>query len=224
MMNTTCYRLVVCEKPSVARSIAAVLGAGRREDGFLSGGGYLVSWCFGHLAELSDADAYDEKYGKWRREDLPILPESWQYTVARDKQKQMNTLRALMHREDVCEVVNACDAGREGELIFRTAYNLNNCRKRVKRLWISSMEDAAILQGFDNLRDGAEYEPLRLRPLPQQGGLAGGYQRHTPVFRDVPPHPERGARGIAHACAAGAAGSGDQCLSAGELLHRPSGL
>ena len=131
MMNTTCYRLVVCEKPSVARSIAAVLGAGRREDGFLSGGGYLISWRFGHLAELSDADAYDEKYGKWRREDLPILPESWQYTVARDKQKQMKTLRALMHREDVCEVINACDAGREGELIFRTAYNLNNCRKRV---------------------------------------------------------------------------------------------
>lgn len=160
MMNTTCYRLVVCEKPSVARSIAAVLGAGRREDGFLSGGGYLVSWCFGHLAELSDADAYDEKYGKWRREDLPILPDSWQYTVARDKQKQMNTLRTLMHREDVCEVVNACDAGREGELIFRTAYYLNNCRKRVKRLWISSMEDAAILQGFDNLRDGAEYDNL----------------------------------------------------------------
>ena len=106
------YRLVVCEKPSVARSIAAVLGAGRREDGFLSGGGYLVFWCFGHLAELSDADAYDEKYGKWRREDLPILPDSWQYTVARDKQKQMNTLRTLMHREDVCEVVNACDGAR----------------------------------------------------------------------------------------------------------------
>ena len=154
------YRLVVCEKPSVARSIAAVLGAVRCGDGFLSGGGYLVSWCFGHLAELSDADAYDEKYGKWRREDLPILPGSWQYTVSRDKQKQMNTLRALMHREDVCEVINACDAGREGELIFRTAYNLNNCRKRVKRLWISSMEDAAILQGFDNLRDGAEYDNL----------------------------------------------------------------
>ena len=144
----------------MARSIASVLGAGKRGDGFLSGGGYLISWCFGHLAELSDADAYDEKYGKWRREDLPILPDSWQYTVARDKQKQMNTLRALMHREDVCEVVNACDAGREGELIFRTAYNLNNCRKRVKRLWISSMEDAAILQGFDNLRDGAEYDNL----------------------------------------------------------------
>ena len=160
MMNTTCYRLVVCEKPSVARSIAAVLGADRREDGFLSGGGYLVSWCFGHLAELSDADTYDEKFGKWRREDLPILPEGWQYTVARDKQKQMNTLRTLMHRDDVYEVINACDAGREGELIFRTAYNLNNCRKRVKRLWISSMEDEAIFEGFENLRDGAEYDNL----------------------------------------------------------------
>ena len=112
------------------------------------------------LAELSDADAYDEKYGKWRIEDLPNLPDSWQYTVSRDKQKQMNTLRTLMHREDVCEVINACDAGREGELIFRIAYNLNNCRKRVKRLWISSMEDAAILDGFDNLRDGAEYDNL----------------------------------------------------------------
>ena len=165
MMNTTCYRLVVCEKPSVARSIAAVLGAGRREDGFLSGGGYLVSWCFGHLAELSDADAYDEKYGKWRREDLPILPKSWQYTVARDKQKQMNTLRALMHREDVCEVINACDAGREGELIFRTVYCLAGCQKPMKRLWISSMEDSAIRDGFANLRPGADYDGLHQAAL-----------------------------------------------------------
>ena len=168
MMNTTCYRLVVCEKPSVARSIAAVLGAGRREDGFLSGGGYLVSWCFGHLAELSDADAYDEKYGKWRREDLPILPDSWQYTVARDKQKQMNTLRALMHREDVCEVVNACDAGREGELIFRLVYEMAGCRKPVLRLWISSMEDSAIREGFSELRPGAEYEALYQSALCRQ--------------------------------------------------------
>ena len=160
--------LIICEKPSVARSIAAVLGAGRRGDGFLSGGGYLVSWCFGHLAELSDADAYDEKYGKWRREDLPILPKSWQYTVARDKQKQMNTLRALMHRDDVYEVVNACDAGREGELIFRTAYNLNNCRKRVKRLWISSMEDSAIREGFSDLRPGTDYEALYQSALCRQ--------------------------------------------------------
>ena len=158
-------------------------------------------------------------------EDLPILPESWQYTVARDKQKQMNTLRTLMHREDVCEVVNACDAGREGELIFRTAYNLNSCRKRVKRLWISSMEDAAILQGFDNLRDGAEYDNLYASALCRSKAdwLVG--INATRLF-SVMYHrtPERGARGVAHACAAGAAGSGDQRLSAGELLHRPSGL
>lgn len=113
----TNYRLVVCEKPSVAASIAAVLDAKKREDGFLMGNGYLVSWCFGHLAELADADAYDEKYGKWRKEDLPILPDVWQYTVARDKQKQLTLLRTLMNRDDVTEVINACDAGREGELI-----------------------------------------------------------------------------------------------------------
>ena len=153
-------KLVVCEKPSVAASIAAVLDAKKREDGFLMGNGYLVSWCFGHLAELADADAYDEKYGKWRKEDLPILPNTWQYTVARDKQKQLTLLRTLMNRDDVSEVINACDAGREGELIFRTVYNLNNCRKPMKRLWISSMEDEAIRSGFNNLKDGAEYDNL----------------------------------------------------------------
>lgn len=154
------YRLVVCEKPSVAKSIAAVLDAKKREDGYLFGNGFIVSWCFGHLAELADADAYDEKYGKWRREDLPILPEAWQYTVARDKKKQLDLLRVLMNRDDVSEVINACDAGREGELIFRTVYCLNKCRKPMKRLWISSMEDAAILSGFENLKDGSEYDSL----------------------------------------------------------------
>lgn len=154
------YRLVVSEKPSVAKSIAAVLDAKKREDGYLFGNGFIVSWCFGHLAELSDADAYDEKYGKWRREDLPILPEAWQYTVARDKKKQLDLLRTLMNRDDVSEVINACDAGREGELIFRTVYCLNKCRKPMKRLWISSMEDAAILSGFENLKDGSEYDSL----------------------------------------------------------------
>ena len=153
-------KLVVCEKPSVAASIAAVLDAKKREDGFLMGNGYLVSWCFGHLAELADADAYDEKYGKWKKEDLPILPDVWQYTVARDKQKQLTLLRTLMNRDDVSEVINACDAGREGELIFRTVYNLNKCRKPMKRLWISSMEDEAIRSGFNNLKDGAEYDNL----------------------------------------------------------------
>ena len=154
------YRLVVCEKPSVAKSIAAVLDAKKREDGYLFGNGFIVSWCFGHLAELADADAYDEKYGKWRREDLPILPEAWQYTVARDKKKQLDLLKTLMNRDDVSEVINACDAGREGELIFRMVYYLNKCRKPMKRLWISSMEDAAILSGFENLKDGSEYDNL----------------------------------------------------------------
>lgn len=153
-------RLVIAEKPSVAKSLAAVLGAATRKDGYLEGGGWLVSWCLGHLAGLADAATYNPDYAKWRYDDLPILPESWRFTIAKDKRDQFDVLRTLLRREDVTEVVNACDAGREGELIFRTAYNLNNCRKRVKRLWISSMEDAAILDGFDNLRDGAEYDNL----------------------------------------------------------------
>ena len=154
------YRLVVCEKPSVAKSIAAVLDAKKREEGFLIGNGFIVSWCFGHLAEFSDADVYDEKYGKWRFGDLPILPDVWQYTVARDKQKQLDLLQTLMNRDDVSEVINACDAGREGELIFRTVYHLNKCRKPMKRLWISSMEDSAILSGFGKLKEGVEYDNL----------------------------------------------------------------
>ncbi len=156
----TLFKLVIAEKPSVAKSIASVLGAKKREDGFFIGSGYIVSWCFGHLAELSDAEVYDEKYGRWRNEDLPIIPAPWQYSVSRDKKKQLDLLRNLMCRDDVCEVVNACDAGREGELIFRTVYNLNGCKKPMKRLWISSMEDAAIADGFANLRDGKDYDNL----------------------------------------------------------------
>ena len=121
------YKLVISEKPSVGKSIAAVLGANERKDGYFMGSGYIVSWCFGHLAELAEAAAYDEKYAKWRYNDLPILPESWQYSVARDKAKQLALLNTLMHRENVSEVVNACDAGREGESIFRTVYLLNKC-------------------------------------------------------------------------------------------------
>lgn len=156
----TMYKLIIAEKPSVGKSIAAVLGADERRDGFFMGNGYLVSWCFGHLAELAEADAYDEKYAKWRCDDLPIFPKPWQYSVSRDKGKQLHLLNTLMHREDVAEVINACDAGREGELIFRTVYHLNHCDKPMKRLWISSMEDAAIRQGFENLRDGYEYDNL----------------------------------------------------------------
>ena len=110
----TQHKLVIAEKPSVAQSIAAVLGATKRNDGYLSGGGYLVSWCFGHLAELAGADVYDEKYAKWRYDDLPILPASWRFTLKADKAKQFEMLRDLMRREDVTEVINACDAGREG--------------------------------------------------------------------------------------------------------------
>lgn len=153
-------KLVIAEKPSVSKSISAVLGAKKREDGYLEGNGYIVSWCFGHLAELADAETYDEKYAKWRYDDLPVMPNPWQYTVSRDKKKQLDLLCSLMKRRDVDEIINACDAGREGELIFRTVYNLSGCEKPMKRLWVSSMEDAAILDGFASLRDGKDYDLL----------------------------------------------------------------
>ncbi len=158
-------RLVISEKPSVAQSIAAVIGAKQRGDGYLEGDGYIVSWCLGHLAELASADTYDKKYAKWRREDLPILPENWRFTVSGDKQKQFAILRTLMRRGDVDEVVNACDAGREGELIFRTVYEMAGCSKPMKRLWISSMEDEAIRQGFANLKPGRDYDGLHQSAL-----------------------------------------------------------
>ena len=153
-------RLVITEKPSVAKSISAVLGADKHHDGYLGGSGWLVSWCFGHLAELASADVYSEANIKWNREQLPIIPENWQYSVGRDKKKQLDLLNSLMRREDVTEIINACDAGREGELIFRTVYHLAGCKKPMKRLWISSMEDRAIRNGFEHLRDGVEYDNL----------------------------------------------------------------
>ena len=159
------YRLVIAEKPSVAQSLAAVLGANQRRVGYLEGGGWLVSWCLGHLAELADAAAYDPAYVKWRLEDLPILPGSWRFAVARDKRDQFDVLRTLLRREDVSEVVNACDAGREGELIFRTIYALAGCSKPISRLWISSMEDAAIREGLANLRPGRDYDGLHQAAL-----------------------------------------------------------
>ena len=139
------YKLVIAEKPSVAQSLAAVIGATARKDGYLEGNGWRVSWCVGHLAGLADADSYDPKYAKWRYDDLPILPEHWQMVVGKDKKKQFDILKKLMNAPDVTEVVNACDAGREGELIFRSVYELADCQKPMKRLWISSMEDSAIL-------------------------------------------------------------------------------
>ena len=152
--------LVIAEKPSVAQTIAAVLGAKEKKDGFLTGSGYLVSWCVGHLVGLSEAAAYGEQYKKWSYDSLPILPQEWKYTVAADKEKQFKTLKELMHRADVSEVVNACDAGREGELIFRFVYEVAGCRKPMRRLWISSMEEAAIKEGFSHLKNGKEYDAL----------------------------------------------------------------
>ena len=159
------YRLVIAEKPSVAQSIAAVIGAKQRHDGYLSGSGYIVSWCFGHLAELSDASAYNADYAKWRMEDLPILPVSFRFSIAPDKRKQFDVLRELLRSPDTSEVINACDAGREGELIFRTVYCLAGCTKPMKRLWISSMEDAAIREGFQGLRPGRDYDSLHQSAL-----------------------------------------------------------
>ena len=153
-------RLVIAEKPSVGMSIASVLGAKDRKDGYIEGRDYIVSWGFGHLAELANADTYDEKYAKWRYDDLPIVPANWKYKIPRDKYSQFETLKKLMNRADVSDVINACDAGREGELIFRNIYKMTGCKKPIFRLWISSMEDTAIEQGFRELKDGKEYDNL----------------------------------------------------------------
>ena len=158
-------KLVIAEKPSVAQSIAAVIGAKQKHNGYLTGGGYTVSWCLGHLAELSDASAYNADYAKWNRKDLPIIPENYRFTVAPDKRKQFDVLRELLRSPEISEVINACDAGREGELIFRTVYYLAGCTKPMKRLWISSMEDAAIREGFQNLRSGRDYDGLHQSAL-----------------------------------------------------------
>ena len=152
--------LIIAEKPSVAATIAAALGAKEKKDGYIAGSGYLVSWCVGHLVGLAEAAAYGEQYKKWSYDSLPILPQEWQYAVASDKGKQFKILKDLMHRADVSEVVNACDAGREGELIFRFVYEVAGCKKPMRRLWISSMEESAIKAGFASLKDGKEYDPL----------------------------------------------------------------
>ncbi|MBE6823202.1 MAG: DNA topoisomerase III [Ruminococcaceae bacterium] len=153
-------KLVLAEKPSVAMSLSKVIGANQRGDGYMEGNGYLVSWCVGHLVELSQPEAYDEKYAKWRYDDLPILPEHWKYQVSASTKKQFGILKELMQRKDVESLVCATDAGREGELIFRLVYHQCGCKKPVERLWISSMEDSAIREGFQKLRPGTEYDAL----------------------------------------------------------------
>ena len=152
--------LVVAEKPSVAQTIGKVLGATSRKDGYLEGEGYLVSWCVGHLVGLADASVYDQRYSKWRYDDLPIIPEEWLYEVPKDKMQQFKVLSALMKDKRVTELVCATDAGREGELIFRLVYQKAGCRKPFKRLWISSLEDSAIRDGFRHLRDSSEFDRL----------------------------------------------------------------
>ena len=161
-------KLIIAEKPSVAKSIASALGASSRADGFYEGSGLLVSWCVGHLVSPLDAGGYDERFKKWRYEDLPILPEPFRYVLAPGKEDAFENLCALMDRPDVDTVVNACDAGREGELIFRLVYEMAGCKKPVLRLWISSMENMAIREGFSDLRPGSEYEPLYQSALCRQ--------------------------------------------------------
>ena len=152
--------LVIAEKPSVAQSYAKNLSAYKREDGYLEGESCIVSWCLGHLAEYAQPEEYDPKYEKWQFDDLPILPETWKLKVSKDKKKQFDVLKGLMNRSDVEYLVNGCDAGREGELIFQRVYVLAGCRKPVKRLWISSMEDAAIQKGFQTMKSEEEYKNL----------------------------------------------------------------
>ena len=211
-------KLVIAEKPSVAKSLAAVLGAATRKDGYLEGNGWLVSWCLGHLAGLADAATYNPDYAKWRYDDLPILPESWRFTIAKDKREQFDVLRTLLRREDVTEVVNACDAGREGELIFRTVYCLAGCQKPMRRLWISSMEDSAIREGFEHLRPGADYDGLHQAALcrAKADWLVGInatrlfsvlYHR---TLNDAGPHRPAGGR--------------DRHLQAGAVLHSGPGV
>ena len=153
-------KLVLAEKPSVAQSLAKVLGVTNRQDGYLEGNGYIVSWCVGHLVELAQPEAYDERYGKWTYGDLPILPDDWKYEVSAGTRKQFGILKKLMARDDVVSLVCATDAGREGELIFRLVYHQCHCKKPFERLWISSMEDSAIMEGFEILKPGTEYDAL----------------------------------------------------------------
>lgn len=160
------YKLIVAEKPSVAKAIAAVIAPGyKQRRGYLEGNGYLISWCYGHLAKLADASYYDAGYAKWNMNDLPILPRSFRFRIQDDKKEQFDVLHTLMRQGNVAEVINACDAGREGELIFRTVYYLAGCSKPMKRLWISSMEDDAIREGFQNLQPGSDYDGLHKSAL-----------------------------------------------------------
>ena len=154
------HKLVIAEKPSVALSISKIIGANGKKDGYYEGNGYRVSWCVGHLIHMAKPDSYDEKYAKWNIEELPNIPSEYKYEVAKATKKQFTILKKLMNDKDIDSVINACDAGREGESIFRLVYNEAKCKKKMQRLWISSMEDSAIKEGFENLKDGKDYDNL----------------------------------------------------------------
>ncbi len=159
-------KLVIAEKPSVAFALSKAMGIkGGRKDGYIEGGGYYISWCIGHLIALAEPNLYDDKYVKWKYADLPIMPDEFKYKISGDKNKQFKVIKDLMRKKEVTEIINACDAGREGELIFRLVYNQAECKKPMKRLWISSMEEGAIREGFNNLKDGSEYNNLYLSSL-----------------------------------------------------------
>ena len=180
--------LVISEKPSVAQSIGKVLGAYKKEQGYLSGRDCIISWCLGHLAEYAMPESYDEAYKKWSFEDLPILPEKWKLELDPDKKKQFTVLKKLLSRTDLDYVVNACDAGREGELIFKRVYDLSESRVPVKRLWISSMEDTAVKEGFDHFgKRGGVSESGRRFCVQSAGRLANRDQCDKSLYNDLFP-------------------------------------
>lgn len=164
MKGGTAMQLVIAEKPSVGRSVASVIGATEKKDGYLEGNGYIVTWCIGHLVQLASPDKYDSKYGtkisEWSFSTLPILPEHWKFVVSSTTKQQFQVIQELMQDSRVDEIICATDAGREGECIFRYVYEKNGCTKPCKRLWISSMEDKAIREGFSNLRPDSDYDNL----------------------------------------------------------------
>lgn len=153
-------KLIITEKPSVSKAISEAIGANEQKDGYYEGNGYIVSWCYGHLVELAQPQDYDERYEKWRYEDLPIIPDKWQYKIKEDTRHQYLVLKELMQSSEVDSVVNACDAGREGENIFRHVYEMANCKKQMERQWISSMEESAVIDGMNHLHPGSEYDNL----------------------------------------------------------------
>ena len=194
-------QLVIAEKPSVAQSIAKVLGADEKKDGYMEGNGSIVSWCVGHLVELAQPDAYSDAWKKWTYDSLPMIPEHWQHEVKKDTVAQFRVLKELMHDTKVDSVVCATDAGREGELIFRLVYEQAGCSKPMKRLWISSMEESAIREGFENLKQGSDYDHLQTG-----SGLACGYQRYETFYRSIWRQGVKGGQGTdtypCHACGA----------------------